>query len=608
MTKKPHSSAWRMPAVCLLALLASGPAIEASAPNPSRSVYVNLFEWTWTDVARECETFLGPKGFGGVQVSPPNEHAAIANGPWWQRYQPVSYQIVSRSGNRAQFQNMVSRCAAVGVSIYADSVINHMATGSGTGWAGSGFTSRNFPGTYGPQDFHWNAPASVACQASISNYQDRYNVQQCELAALPDLYTESTYVRGRLAAYLADLYSLGVRGYRIDAAKHMKATDLSAIISQFNSTRAAGTAPYIVQEVIDFGGEAISKNEYTGIGDVNEFGYGRNLANAFNSGNISTLQNVASGLLASNRASIFTDNHDTQRGSLGAALTYKNGANYTLANVFMLAWNYGYPQLMSSYAFSNNDQGPPTAAVYDSTTDTTANCGGVWVCEHHQRAIANMVAFRNTVGTAAMNNWWSNGSGQIAFGRGTAGYVILNQSGTLNRTFQTSLPAGTYCDVIAGDFSGGTCSGRTLTVSSTGTVTASVASGSAAAIHIGARVGTAATPTATPSTATPTPTAPPTGVAVQFSVASATTVTGQNVYVVGDIAALGAWNTSAAVLLSPTAYPTWTGTLTLPASTAVQYKYIKRDAAGTVVWESGANRTFTTPATGTTSRVDTWRP
>nr|CAI5854313.1 unnamed protein product [Callosobruchus analis] len=28
-----------------------------------------MFEWSWDDIANECETFLGPKGFAGVQVS-----------------------------------------------------------------------------------------------------------------------------------------------------------------------------------------------------------------------------------------------------------------------------------------------------------------------------------------------------------------------------------------------------------------------------------------------------------------------------------------------------------------------------------------------------------
>lgn len=35
--------------------------------------------------------------------------------------------MISRSGNDAQFRDMVARCNKVGVRIYADAVINHMA-------------------------------------------------------------------------------------------------------------------------------------------------------------------------------------------------------------------------------------------------------------------------------------------------------------------------------------------------------------------------------------------------------------------------------------------------------------------------------------------------
>lgn len=36
---------------------------------PGRSVMVHLFEWKWTDIALECERFLGPNGYAGVQVT-----------------------------------------------------------------------------------------------------------------------------------------------------------------------------------------------------------------------------------------------------------------------------------------------------------------------------------------------------------------------------------------------------------------------------------------------------------------------------------------------------------------------------------------------------------
>lgn len=51
----------------VLAGVVSGAGFDAGA-------FVHLFEWSWGDIAVECETFLGPKGYKAVQVSPPNEH------------------------------------------------------------------------------------------------------------------------------------------------------------------------------------------------------------------------------------------------------------------------------------------------------------------------------------------------------------------------------------------------------------------------------------------------------------------------------------------------------------------------------------------------------
>lgn len=35
---------------------------------PGRSGIVHMFEWKWVDIAVECERFLGPNGFSGIQV------------------------------------------------------------------------------------------------------------------------------------------------------------------------------------------------------------------------------------------------------------------------------------------------------------------------------------------------------------------------------------------------------------------------------------------------------------------------------------------------------------------------------------------------------------
>ncbi|WP_304438281.1 carbohydrate-binding module family 20 domain-containing protein, partial [Cellulomonas sp. B6] len=88
---------------------------------------------------------------------------------------------------------------------------------------------------------------------------------------------------------------------------------------------------------------------------------------------------------------------------------------------------------------------------------------------------------------------------------------------------------------------------------------------------------------------------------------TATTVWGQDLYVVGDHAGLGGWDPARAVPLSAATYPVWRATLTLPPGTAVQYKYVRKQGS-TVTWESGANRTLTVPAGGTLTTTDTWRP
>jgi alpha-amylase len=569
---------------------------EMAVADQTRTVFVHLFEWKWSDIAQECENFLGPKGFSAVQVSPPNEHRLIAGYPWYQRYQPVSYQIESRSGSRAEFADMASRCNAVGVDIYVDAVINHMSgvDPSGVGFNGSTFSYYDYPGTYAHWDFHH---CGLNGNDDIVNYQNRWEVQNCELVNLSDLDTGSSYVRGKLVAYMNDLISLGVDGFRIDAAKHMDTNDINAIVSQLNGN------PYIFQEVIDQGGEPITTSEYFQNGDVTEFKYSLDLSRIFYaaSGEKLAWLNGANtfgegwGHMTSDKAVIFVDNHDNQRGHGGGGhiVTHKDGFLYDLTNVFMLAWPYGYPKVMSSYDFTDTNAGPPADAngnTDDIYVNGTPNCFNEWKCEHRWLPIANMVEFRNvTSSDFYVSNWWDNGSNQIAFGRGNKGFVVINKDGwALNTTLQTGLAAGVYCNVIDGELTaGGTnCTGSSITVNSNGTATFSVASWNAVAIHVGDKIAAQTIPT-------------------HFNV-NATTYWGQNVYVVGNIAQLGNWSPGQAVPLSAAGYPIWSGTVQLPPSTTIEFKYIKIDG-GNVVWESGSNRVLTTPASGSVTLNHTWQ-
>lgn len=92
----------------------------------------------------------------------------------------------------------------------------------------------------------------------------------------------------------------------------------------------------------------------------------------------------------------------------------------------------------------------------------------------------------------------------------------------------------------------------------------------------------------------------------------ANTVWGENIYIVGSIPELGSWDPdySTEAMMCPD-YPEWFLPVSLPCGTSFEFKFIRKDASGNVVWESGSNRTFTSAA-GSSSTLDTpiylWQP
>jgi len=467
-----------------------------------RTAYVNLFEWSWNSVARECVTELGPKGYAAVQVSPPQEH--VLGDQWWTRYQPVSYKLSSRGGNRAQFALMVIVCKAVGVDVYVDTVINHMAGGAtGTGTAGSTYGNYIYPNVpYDRSSFH--APS---CSIQGSDYDNvRENVTQCDLPGLPDLDTSNPAVQARIAAYMQDLLSLGVAGFRIDAAKHIKPEELAAI-----KALAPGNY-FITQEVIKDGSLYSSGdiNHYPEIGTVNEFSYIYAMKNMFLNlygFNLSRMPEAFAnwGMFPSDKATVFVNNHDTERkycdkyapGAMCDSMNVFNGDQLFLANVFMLAYPYGYPQVMSGYNFNNHDMGP-IGQPYNGAELTPSNCSsdpteiGKWDCVHRDNRAANMVGFRNFTANAPLLNWSSEGTNRIAFNRGNKGFVAINNTADVwEKEFFTNLPDAIYCNVLTSNNPElGVCPLESQVTVVNGFATLAIEPNAAVALHFGAVVNT----------------------------------------------------------------------------------------------------------------------
>jgi len=564
-------------------------AAPARASSTAKDVTANLFMWNWNSVASECTNILGPDGYGAVQVAPPEDSMTdAADGhPWWEIYQPVDYNLTSRMGNDAQFRAMVTACHTAGVKVYVDAVLNHMARqdGNDTSYGGSSYTPGSSYPAYSSPDFH-NYPSDCPVSSDqISDWDNYQQVTECELDSLPDLRTESSYVRSTEAAYLNKMIGYGVDGFRLDAAKHLGHTDLAALEALLNKDTTTGQPVYITQEVaLGSTNTQLQPTSFENTGSLLGFDYADALKTQF-TGDIANFGGFASwSLIPSAYSSTFVNNHDTERD--GSNLSYKNGATYNLATEFLLAWGFGTPQVYASFTWTNfNDAPPSDANGFVSAT----NCSSGWSCTDRITGVANMVGWHNLALTNAdaVANWYTDGTNLIAFSRGPDAWIALNnESSPQTHTFTTGLPDGTYCDIIHGSVSGSSCTGPTVTVSGN-RATVAVPANDAVAIDRNSRVSGSSTFTVNINT-------------------NATTSWGQNVYIVGSIPALGSWNTANAVPLSSRNYPFWTAALSVPTNTYFEYKYIKIDGSGNVTWESGSNRFYTTGSSGSITFNDTW--
>jgi alpha-amylase len=595
----------RLAVAAVLTAAAAVPLTFGARPVPARAqtagtgtVIVQMFDWPWRDIASECANVLGPDGYGAVQISPPQEAVVLpADGyPWWQAYQPVAYDLNSRFGTQAQLASMIAACHAAGIKVYADVVPHHMTGQAGGGMGDNGTTfpdKYDYPPLYSAADFS-------PCETSITNWDDESQVWNCQLDGLATLNTSLPYVRDTEAAYLNRLIALGVDGFRWDSAKEMRPQDIAGIEALLSKQ------VFIYQDVEWGAGQPVTPQLYEGTGSLLEYRYGWDLYDAFTSGTLASLSDFgpaynANGMEPSADAIVFVDDQDTERD--GGALDYANGAPYVLANIFMLAWGYGTPMILSDYAFSSYDQGPPAAG---GNAIATVTCGtGSWECEQRWPQIAGMVGWRNAAASAAANgaalaNWWTDGTNAIAFSRGASASVasawvaINDEAAPVTETFTTGLQKGTYCDVISGAAVAGACTGTAVAVNAVGQATVTIPAHDAVAIDVNS--------TATAAVETVTVTVPVN-----------TAASGDTVYLAGTLSALGegASNWSPAGLpMTPLSATRWSATITATADTTLSYKYDLggswSDAEETAVCGAAANRSMSVNGGTQTDTVANW--
>ena len=245
---------------------------SANYENGQKGVIVELFGWPYQDVTEEC-VFLGIAGYLGVKVYAPHESILdfenAENGelnPWNYFYQPVSYKMNSRMGNKKTVKNMINLCRRNGVRVYTDVIINHMtkdgkdsyinhkssdcsqtwgATGSSGGspfWTVKGQYEVNsvtsqipayeFPAVpYFMEHFH--------CKKSITDSL----VDGWVDGEYIDLNTQNDDVRQRIADYFTSLISMGFSGLCINFAKYVDFVDYADIFGKLKTNLGGGDFP-----------------------------------------------------------------------------------------------------------------------------------------------------------------------------------------------------------------------------------------------------------------------------------------------------------------------------------------------------------------------------
>ena len=212
----------------------AAPVARAAAPT---DVIVHLFEWPWASVAAECQNVLGPKGFGGragvaaagARRAAGQGYPVVAGLPAGElpaelaARRPGGVRVDGADLPRGRREDLRRR----GDQPHGRRRVDRRRAAAGRRTRTT--PTRRCP--YGDGDFHHCGRNG---NDDIVNWGDRWEVQNCELVDLSDLKTESQYVRDKLAGYLNDLISLGVDGFRVDAAKHMPVGDLQASVRQLN--------------------------------------------------------------------------------------------------------------------------------------------------------------------------------------------------------------------------------------------------------------------------------------------------------------------------------------------------------------------------------------
>jgi alpha-amylase len=409
----------------VLARLLVALSLVVAASTASADVILHAFNWRYADVQARADQ-IQAAGYRMVLVAPAYKSEG---GAWWARYQPQDLRLVHHPlGDTTAFRNMVTALQQRGIRVYADVVMNHMANEafkrSDLNYPGSAVLSTYAANTpyynglrlfgdlrnnlFGAGDF---GPARC-----IGDYNSVFEVQTWRLCGgggdvgLPDLIGNS-WVVSQQQQYLQALKAMGVRGFRIDAAKHMPASYINAVL-----TPTIKSGMHVFGEVITNGGAGTSEYDRflaPYLRDTDHGAYDFPLHNQMRAafgfgGRMSQLVDpLAFGqALQPSRAITFTITHDIPNNG-GFRYLIMDPTDETLAYAYIMGRNGGVPMVYTD----NNESGDNR-----------------WVNAWNRSDLRAMIRFHNAV-QGSDQQVLAHGDCFIVFRRGNQGIVAINKCG-----------------------------------------------------------------------------------------------------------------------------------------------------------------------------------
>lgn len=395
------------------------------------NVILHAFDWKYADIAQRAAE-ISALGYGSVLVSPPMKSEQDER--WWLRYQPQDYRVIENAlGNTTDFKAMVAALNRVGVFTYVDVVFNHMAN-EAHARTDLNYPSQTVMATYQTHEERYReltlfgdlsqplfTEQDFVDAFGIQDWKDTWQVQNGRISGgpsdpgLPTLRV-CDHVITQQRAYLKALKAIGVKGFRIDAAKHMTLEHLKRVWTD-DITHDA----HIFGEIITDGGA--SKEEYelflapylqeTCLGAY-DFPLFSTLYQAFsNAGSLKSLIDpyCFGQALSRGRAITFAITHDIPNNDVFLDLVMDEASEW-LAYAYILGRDGGVPLIYTDL-------------------DTSGIKGGDgqprWQNAWKDPKMVQMIAFHNLTHGEPMRVLEATDD-RLVIKRGDAGILVLNKS------------------------------------------------------------------------------------------------------------------------------------------------------------------------------------